>query len=160
MEVIEKKDLLNLAADPFVKSIISPNGKPFSSLIVYLEEIYLSCLITKYNRYGFKQERKIIVTNLHLFNISKQSNINRTDYHFSACLEINRKIDILKVDAVTLSKDAHSSEFIIHVKNEYDYRYLSQSYSELIAHTIRKIIKLKGQSIKFFKVVSLIIISH
>jgi len=30
-------------------------------------------MITKYNRYGFKQERSIIITNLHLFNVSKKS---------------------------------------------------------------------------------------
>lgn len=51
--------------------------------------------------------------------------------------EINRKIDLLKVDAVTLSKDPKSAEFIIHVADEYDYRYVSQSYSNLIAQQIR-----------------------
>jgi hypothetical protein len=72
MEAIEKKDILNLAVDPFVRSILAQNGT-LHSLLTFIEEIYLSSLIIKYNRYGFKQERKIIVTNLHLFNISKQS---------------------------------------------------------------------------------------
>ena len=120
---IEKKDLLNLATDPFVKSILAPNGINFDYSQKFLEEIYLSCLITKYNRYGFKQERKIIITNLHLFNLSKQS-IHTSFYH-EKFIEINRKIDLFKVDAVTLSKDPKSSEFIIHVLDEYDYRYLS-----------------------------------
>lgn len=73
MEGLEKKDYLNLSADPFVKSILAPKGKKEACLMILLEDIYLSCLITKYNRYGFKQERRIIITNFHLFNISKQS---------------------------------------------------------------------------------------
>jgi hypothetical protein len=40
---LEKRDILNLANDPFIKSILAPK-----------EEIYLSCQITKYNRYGLK----------------------------------------------------------------------------------------------------------
>lgn len=73
---------------------------------------------------------------------------------FLTTVEINRKIDLFKVDAVTLSKDPKSAEFIIHVVDEYDYRYLSTQYCELIAQSIRKITKLKGHSVKFFRVVS------
>lgn len=73
MEELEKKDFLGLTTDPFVKSILAPHGKPLPHNALLIEMIYLSCIITKYNRYGFKQERKIIITNLHLFNVSKQS---------------------------------------------------------------------------------------
>jgi len=38
-------------------------------------------------------------------------------------IEINRKIDLFKVDGFTISDDSTSSEFIIHVTGEYDYRY-------------------------------------
>lgn len=61
---------------------------------------------------------------------------------------------MFKVDAVTLSKDPKSAEFIIHVIDEHDYRYLSPNYCETIASTIRKIVKAKGHQIKFFRVVS------
>ena len=67
--------------------------------------------------------------------------------------EINRKIDLFKVDAVTLSADPKSSEFIIHVVDEHDYRYESKTYCEVIAATIRKIVKAKGSGIKFYRVV-------
>lgn len=59
---LEKRDLLNLANNDFVKSILAPK-----------EEIYLSCMITKYNRYGLKQNRNIIITNMHCLNIYKDS---------------------------------------------------------------------------------------
>lgn len=59
---------------------------------------------------------------------------------------------------MTLSSDPKSSEFIIHVVDEHDYRYLSPSYSEVIASTIRKIVKAKGSQIHFFRVVSLNIV--
>jgi len=57
------------------------------------------------------------------------------------------------VDAVTLSSDPKSSEFIIHVVDEHDYRYLSPTYSEVIAATIRKIVRAKGSQIHFYRVV-------
>jgi hypothetical protein len=64
---LEKRDLLNLANNDFVKSILAPK-----------EEIYLSCMITKYNRYGMKQNRNIIITNMHCLNIYKESKIHNS----------------------------------------------------------------------------------
>ncbi len=61
----------------------------------------------------------MLITNLHLFNLSKQSN----SFFNSIYIEINRKIDIFKIDGLTINEDEHSLEFIIHVKGEYDYRY-------------------------------------
>ena len=33
-----------------------------------LEEIYLSCILQKYNRFGFRQERTLLITNKNIFN--------------------------------------------------------------------------------------------
>ena len=71
-------------------------------------------------------------------------------------LEINRKIDLFKVDGVTVSQDPTSAEFIIHVSGEYDYRYQSPTLRDFIALTIKKILKNKSHNILFYKVVSII----
>jgi hypothetical protein len=74
MEVIEKKDLLKLKDDTFVRSILTPHGK--SLWITDAEEVYFSCTLSKFNRYGFKQDRTLLITNLHMFNLTKQSKDN------------------------------------------------------------------------------------
>eukprot|EP00347_Sterkiella_histriomuscorum_P002890 403366400 len=109
------------------------------SVIVW-DEVYLSCGLQKYNRYGIKQQRTLLITNMHLFNLSKQ--------------KINRRIDLFKVDGFTISEDQSSSEFIIHVSGEYDYRYISQNLRDVIASTIRKILRNKGHNILYYRVAS------
>ena len=89
-KTLEKRDILNLTNDPFIRSILAPK-----------EEIYLSCLIVKYNRYGLKQNRNLIITNMHCMNVSKQSKGGLLLMIF--VIVINRKIDIVKIDAVTIS---------------------------------------------------------
>ena len=69
-------------------------------------------------------------------------------------LEINRKINILSIDGVTISQNSKCHELVIHVKGEYDYRYVSPNYHELVAITIRRIVKLKGLHCNLYKVVS------
>lgn len=70
------------------------------------------------------------------------------------CVEINRKINIFQVDGVTISQNSKCHELVIHVKGEYDYRYVSPNYHELVASTIKKIVRVKGQKVKLYKVVS------
>jgi hypothetical protein len=71
-----------------------------------------------------------------------------------SCLEINRKINIFNVDGVTISQNSKCHELVIHVRGEYDYRYVSPNYHELVAITIRRIVKLKGLTCNLYKVVS------
>lgn len=66
MEHIPKKDFLSLNKDVFIKSILSPGGKAEPSSIIktpFSEEIYLSCTLHKYNKYGFRQDRTLLITN-------------------------------------------------------------------------------------------------
>ena len=50
------------------------------------------------------------------------------------CIEFQRSISIQKIKALTKSSDAGNFEFIVHVKNEYDYRFTSDSRDELFEH--------------------------
>jgi hypothetical protein len=72
MESFEKKDILNLQSDNFVKSILLTNGNSLK-IKRYPEEVQYSCKLIKYNSYGMKQERNLLITNLYLYNLSKQS---------------------------------------------------------------------------------------
>jgi hypothetical protein len=58
-----------------------------------------------------------MLTNLNLYNIKKD--------------QIQRKIAISSVKAVTKSTKKNNSEFVIHVKNEYDYRFESSNRDEI-----------------------------
>lgn len=77
--------------------------------LVNNEKIYFSALLTKYNDFGFRQDRVIVITINAVYNLKKNA--------------IQRRIPLEKLEALSLS--TMSSEFLIHVKDEYDYRFLS-----------------------------------
>ena len=81
-----------------------------------------------------------------------QSKVNITVTH-RRCVEINRKINIINVDGVTISQNSKCHELVIHVKGEYDYRYVSPNFHELVATTIRSIVRIKGLKANLYKVV-------
>jgi serum/glucocorticoid-regulated kinase 2 len=91
-----------------------------SSHLINNETIVLSCMVTKYNEAGFRQERVLILTENAIYNIKKS--------------KVKRRIPYEKLDAMTISTT--SSEFLIHVNEEYDYRYLSYERRSEIIETI------------------------
>jgi hypothetical protein len=74
------------------------------------ERVLYTCLLEKYNHYGFCQDRTLMITNKNVYTMSKGT------YNF----KINRKATFSTIDAITMSKDAKNQELIIH----------SQSYDE------------------------------
>ena len=58
-----------------------------------------------------RQERTLLLTNHSLYNIKKDA--------------IQRKIGIMSVKSLTKSTKKENTEFVVHIKNEYDYRYES-----------------------------------
>jgi len=66
--------------------------------------------VIKYNRFGMKQERIILLTNLYLSNIKKK--------------QFQRKIAVSKLKAATKTTIDGNWEFVVHVKKEYDYRFV------------------------------------
>lgn len=72
----------------------------------------ISCRIDKWNSFVWKQQRNIIVTNAHIYNYKKK--------------ECKRVIPISKLAGLTKSTYKESKEFVIHVKNDYDYRMSSE----------------------------------
>lgn len=74
--------------------------------LVNNEEIYMSTSLIKYNDLGFRQERTFVVTVGAIYNIRKTS--------------VQRRIPLEKLEALSLS--TLSSEFVLHVRDSYDYR--------------------------------------
>ena len=70
-----------------------------------------------------KQERYLAVTNLHICNLLGKSNLEEIEKH--NIIEIQRKIPIEKLKAASKSTVEGCNEFIVHVRQEYDYRFIS-----------------------------------
>ena len=83
----------------------------------------LSTIVSKFNDKNKKQERVILITTKHLFNIKLAGPLNNLLVKILNSAIIRRKIEIRKISAVTVSRIGF--EFVIHVADEYDYRFLS-----------------------------------
>lgn len=73
------------------------------------EKIIMSCNIYKFNDYKKRQERNLLITTHAIYNLNGST--------------IKRKIDMSKIKALTIS--TLGTEFVVHVPDEYDYRYAS-----------------------------------
>lgn len=120
--MIPVKDQLNFANDAEIKKLLEPDEK-----VVY------SGKITKFNDMGWKQERNMVVTNKSIMNLQKKS--------------LKRKMKITTVEAITKSKSKDSTEFVLHIPSEYDYRYtgdqrepiiqaIKQGYSQILSKNL------------------------
>lgn len=105
-------------------------------LLVNNEIVFLSCNVTKYNDYGFRQERILVLTNGAIYNINKKKVKKRIAYS----------------DLMAISTSTMSSEFVIHIKNSNDYRYLSFKQKDLIIEQILKILCLETKLCSAFPV--------
>lgn len=77
--------------------------------LVNNEKVFYSTMITKYNDQGIRQERSLVLTDNAIYNLKRN--------------DIQRRIPYEKLESITKSK--LSSEFVLHIKDEYDYRFLS-----------------------------------
>lgn len=80
------------------------------------EKVAFSCVVIKFNRWNLKQDRTLLLTNFNLYNIKKN--------------QVQRKINISSVKAVTKSTKPDNQQFIVHVRSEYDYQFESDFRKE------------------------------
>ena len=92
--------------------------------LVNNEKVFLSTVVTKYNDLGFRQERILAITENAIYNIKRKS--------------VQRRMPIEKLEALTVS--TMSSEFVLHIKEEYDYRLLSYERRQDIIETLLQVI--------------------
>lgn len=107
-------DELNIASDKTIMKQLEPD-----------EKILISTNISKFNERNKKQERVFLLTNKYIYNISKTT--------------VKRKIPTSKVRAITLSNIGN--EFIIHVPDEYDYRFLHSDKRDKIIDLLSELHK-------------------
>lgn len=106
------------------------------------ERVFYSCKIEKFNRYGFCQDRVLMLTNKHIFTMSQgQFNFN-----------VNRKAPILNIDAITVSSDPKCDELIIHSKNDIDNRYRCGLNKMNIKRVLSNLLKCRNVDVKVFEV--------
>jgi len=116
-------DELQLRTDSTIKKIMAPN-----------ETVLLSCLVYKYNKRLKRQERTLLITTKAIYNINRQEVLVNIIAAFHGPFAIRRKIDVSKLTGITVSE--LSSEFVIHVRSEYDYRFGSPSKRNRILSVI------------------------
>ena len=86
-------------------------------LLTCAESLVYSTKVLKFNRFGFKQDRFLLLTTSRLANIKKK--------------EFQRTIKINTIRALTRSTVENDFDFIVHVKDEYDYRFICEDREKL-----------------------------
>jgi len=81
------------------------------------EKVIFSCIVVKFNRWGMRQDRFLLLTNQYLYNIKKDN--------------VQRKISIGSIKAMTKSTKEDNTEFIVHVRSEYDYHFECDKRTEI-----------------------------
>ena len=124
MENQSEYDFLNYSKDHYIQNNVTRN-----------EPIQLSDKIIKINKYGFKQERNIIITDEAVYNLKKTA--------------LRRRIDIKMIMGITMSKT--SNAFIIHCKEtEYDYQYVSPKRKIVLEILGKQFFNKKNEELKLF----------
>ena len=118
-------DFLNYSKDHYIKTNVTRE-----------ENIEFSDKILKVNKFGFKQERNIIITNKALYNLKKAT--------------LKRRIDLKAIKGITLSKT--TDEFVIHCNDEdYDYQYISPKKKTIVEILAKYFYNINGQELKLFE---------
>jgi hypothetical protein len=78
-----------------------------------LEGLLFADKVNKINMFGWNQERLIIITTEHVYNVKKPHSVKR-------------KIPISYLGGISKTLQGTKIEFTLHVPREYDYRFLSE----------------------------------
>ena len=100
------------------------------------EEIEFSDKIYKVNKYGFKQERNIIITDKAIYNLKNST--------------LKRRIDFKTILGITINKQ--TDEFVIHCSDlDYDYHYISHRIKTIIEIVAKHYEIINEQELKLFE---------
>ncbi|MES1916553.1 MAG: hypothetical protein MHM6MM_008369, partial [Cercozoa sp. M6MM] len=117
----ESDDNLKLARNSSVRKMLHKKGHNLPKP----EQVYFSDFVVKINRREKEQRRVLLVTDKALYNLMPKD--------FSSC---KRRIKIDDVVSITMSQ--RSDEFVVHVPEEYDYRFKSAK-KEAIARVLAEL---------------------
>ena len=102
---MEAQDHMNLASDKAFTKLLSPS-----------ESLLISCKVIKFNKRNRAQERTLVVTSLAVLNLKSK--------------RMKRRIEMKSIAGVTRSRNG--DEFIVHIPEEYDYRFSSPLKDNII----------------------------
>lgn len=108
----DDNDHLSLGSSLQLQNILSKYGGD--------EKVIFSDFVSKINRKGKTQQRTLLITGTGLYNLKPKGKT----------YQIQRRINIDDIVAITTSQQ--SDEFVIHVPEEYDYRYRTAKRDEII----------------------------
>ena len=93
------------------------------------EKVMFSCFIHKQNKYGFNQERTLLITNSFIYNIDGK--------------KIQRMVPITSIAGFTRSDDPKNYTFIVHFENLYDYEFsvIEKKYGMNFVNKIRDVVQ-------------------
>jgi len=103
------------------KDLLSISSVP---QLVCNETVHLSATVIKYGNMGFRKETGLAITDRAVYEIQNR--------------KVKSRISLKSIDALT--KSSLSSEFVIHVKDEYDVRYISYEFRDEIIETLLYVI--------------------
>lgn len=92
--------------------------------LVFDEKVYISAPVFRFNTMGFRKECCFAVTDEAVYEINKKS--------------VKSRVVLEGIDAI--SKSTLSSEFVIHIKDDYDIRFISQEYRDIIIETLLEVL--------------------
>ena len=91
------------------------------------EKVLYSGTAYKKNRFGFKQERSLIVTDKAVYNIKKRRS-KKWQYNI---IVVQRRLEIERIKGITVSKT--SDQFVVHgSEGEYDYLLISPQKATIV----------------------------
>eukprot|EP01017_Pseudomicrothorax_dubius_P030675 TRINITY_DN3847_c0_g3_i2.p2 TRINITY_DN3847_c0_g3~~TRINITY_DN3847_c0_g3_i2.p2 ORF type:complete len:554 (+),score=180.33 TRINITY_DN3847_c0_g3_i2:2572-4233(+) len=134
---MERDHSLNLVKGPEDPIFDDVRGV-FKYLETYEKPIYCKKL-WKFNYKSKKQERTLLITNLNIINVDNLDFLAKTISFLVPSYQVKRKIPLSRVRAMTISKTG--PEFIVHVPEEYDYRFSTEDKEEVILHIFAAIIQ-------------------
>ena len=102
-------------------------------LLYFIEHIVFSCQVLKYNRFRMKQTRNLLLTTHKLCNVKDRSkSLILTWLTFDlSVLAFKREILLRNVMAISKSTEEGNKEFVVHVRADYDYRFICELRDEL-----------------------------
>lgn len=92
--------------------------------LVRNEKVQLSVTVLKYGSMGFRKECGVVITDRAFYEVHHK--------------KTKERYSLKKIDAIT--KSNLSSEFVIHLKKDYDLRYISYEYKDDIIETLLHVI--------------------
>jgi hypothetical protein len=103
------------------------------------EEILFSTKVQKRNKWGFNQERGMLLTTKRLYNVADEA-------------KIQRRIAVSTISALSRSKQDGCLEFVVHVSNEYDYQFEADNRDEIFEAVRYAFWKVSAKNVPVFAV--------